>query len=87
MKKDPLIGKAFHTFDGEKLNRQGVIVCGVSDDKYLVQYLHWRVDDLSFMEIVAVDDMAGWQFYKDCEAMNFWRNHMYVDPVDETGSD
>jgi len=32
------------------------------------------------MVLVRIEDILAWQFYEDCEHMNFWYRHRYRKP-------
>jgi hypothetical protein len=35
------------------------------------------------LRLVNLSEMKDWQFYEDCEHMNFWYEHSYHRPEEE----
>ena len=76
----PLVGQFFHTFtthpDGCRLvSNQGKVIGRVSQDLYLVQLYEWLTGSPGARELRKTDDMLGWQFYPDGEALQFEYEH------------
>jgi hypothetical protein len=71
-KKDPLIGKFFHSFTKDrKLSWQGHVVTRVrNNDLYIVQLFEWWFGESSAKELVPVEGMVGWSFYDSAQEMN-----------------
>lgn len=75
-----LVGQFFHTFetypDGCRLvSNQGKGIGRVSPDLYLVQLFEWLTGSAGGRELRKVDDMLGWQFYPDAQALQFEYEH------------
>jgi hypothetical protein len=87
----PLIGRAFHVFDGNKIERQGVVLGRVDDRNFIVTWFSWFHGGATTMEIVSIDEMARgramfdksgrtWQFYADTDEMGSCYEHNYHEP-------
>jgi hypothetical protein len=70
--KAGLVGHYFHSLrkDNGKVEWYGVVVANPEPRWYLVQTYSW-LDGNPYMEqLVKIDDMAGWLFYADSDAMH-----------------
>jgi hypothetical protein len=69
-KKDPLIGKWFHSRkQSGVIEWQGTFVARVNDDHYLVQLFDWLIGAPSSMRVASISAMASWSVYDDDEEM------------------
>ena len=64
-----MIGKFFHTFENGEVSEQGVILGRPAPCIYLVQFHEWIGGYPGEQRLVAVADMAGWQFYSSAKEM------------------
>ena len=69
VKKDLLVGKFFHTFKNEVINKQGEVLGMTPDGSYLVVYFSWVCGGELYQTLVRPEDMRGWWFYPDSDAM------------------
>jgi hypothetical protein len=73
---DPLVGRFFHTFKGQKdggelLCGQGHVIGKIQEGYYLVQYYSWVIGEATHQGIHKLDEMVEWVFYEDSDAMRF----------------
>lgn len=66
-----LIGQFFHSIgkDTGKIQWQGCIIGNPEPGWYLVQLFEWAMGEPNVRRLVRIEDMEGWLFYPDGEAM------------------
>ncbi len=67
---DPLVGKFFHSREGERIVWQGQFLKRISPDAYLVQLFSWAMGEPSDQLIVSTANMNAWIVYDDADV---WR--------------
>ena len=71
VKKDLLVGKFFHTFKDDLLDKQGEVLGMTPDGSYLVAYFSWLCGDELYQVLVRPEEMHDWWFYPDSETMRY----------------
>jgi hypothetical protein len=71
-KKDPLVGKYFHSVqaDRETIEWQGQITARIGDS-YLLQLVEWLTGSESNQTLVPVSEMNYWHIYDSVEEMGY----------------
>lgn len=64
-----LQGLFFLTFEKNEVQYQGMIVGKVNEDYYIGQLFSWLTGDSTVMKIFNIDEMRGWEFFKDASHM------------------
>jgi len=71
-----LVGHFFHSIGPRgKIEWQGEIIGRPEPGLYLVQLFEWLFGEPSTRHLVRIEDMAGWLFYPDSEAMLYSWEH------------
>jgi hypothetical protein len=65
-----IVGKFFHSYDGEVLHWQGQILSKQHGEHYLVQLYEWLAGSPTDQVLVPFKDMTTWKFYDCTEDMN-----------------
>jgi hypothetical protein len=78
--KNSLIGKYFHSFQGDgQVKWQGRVVACITDEAYLVQLSEWLSGEESNLRLVKLEEMLGWDFYQTREDMKETYEAKYAD--------
>lgn len=79
MAASPLVGKWFHSVEGETIKWQGEILAKINDGLFLVQLFSWISGDITEQKLVRLEDMLNWYFYDSNEIMNdrYYNRHRY----------
>jgi hypothetical protein len=64
-----LVGKFFHTYNGDVLKCQGQILSRVGNGLYLVQTFEWLMGTEYEQHIESLANMTSWKFYNCPEDM------------------
>ena len=66
-----LVGKCFHSIVDDTVQWQGVVIGRPEPGWYLLQLFSWVMGEHSNQQLVRIEEMRGWLFYPDAEAMNY----------------
>jgi hypothetical protein len=78
--KNSLIGKHFHSFQGDgHLKWQGQVVGSITGEVYLVQLFEWVTGAESNLRLVKLEEMLSWDFYQTREDMKQTYEMKYAD--------
>ena len=77
-KRDPLVGKFFHRFQGDVIDWQGKVLARMKAGLYLVQLFSWLGGEETDQVFVTLAQMRNWKFYRDAELMK-WRHERWRD--------
>jgi hypothetical protein len=71
MNSGDLVGKYFHSIVDETVQWKGVVIGRPEPGWYLLQLFSWVKGEPSNQQLVRIEEMRGWLFYPDAEAMNY----------------
>lgn len=80
--KNPLVGRWFHSFDGDTVKCQGQILAMVSPDLFLVQFYEWFYGETSTQELIPLEQMKDWKFYDTDKDMKYTYEHVYLPQIE-----
>ena len=74
-----LIGKWFHSFDGDgNLGWQGEVLSVANNESFIVVQLYeWIVGQPTVMKIVNLSETKGWIFHETNQDMKNWHSERY----------
>ena len=71
MVKNKMIGQYFHSIEKGKVKWQGCILSKPSKNMYLIQLFSWLSGEPTNRQLISIDKMKDWLFYKDFEEMDY----------------
>src|SRR5262249_54002516 len=89
-KRDPLVGRFFHSFYPEPdypdaptriVKWQGHVLGRMDDRTYLIELFSWDDGEPNSQRLQAITEMADWRFYETADAMNDWYYDTYSPQV------
>jgi len=74
--KNKLIGKYFHSLNGQRqVEWQGIVVGVPEPGWYLVQLFEWGFGEPNVMRLVPFEHIRDWLFYPSADAMKHSYDH------------
>jgi hypothetical protein len=85
-----IVGHYFHTWEDREGTRaikwQGHVLSKVKRDVYLVELFSWLTGGPLERLLVPVEQMIGWTFYADADAMTYRYQSLQAEPRREAQS-
>ncbi len=71
-----LVGNFFHSLNKQgNVQWQGYVIGSPEPGWYLLQLFEWAMGEPNIRELVRIEDMKGWLFYKNGQEMTFSYDH------------
>ena len=89
-KRDPLVGRFFHSFAPEAkypdaptpiVKWQGYVLGRVDDHTYLIELFSWDDGEPNGQQLQPIAGMADWKFYSTARDMKEWYREEYCPRV------
>lgn len=69
-----LVGSFFHVFEDGDLILQGHVMESLGEGDYFVRFFEWFMGGEFAAQIVNIQEMKAWKFYRDDEDMKYYSN-------------